>query len=272
MPLHHAAGRGVPIQTARFSPDSRRVLTVSIGRWGSTPGPDKEVGQIWDAETGQELLPLKFVNVRFTTHTYTKGSWSPDGRSVLDPSAHGNEARVWDAQTGQVRLELKGHTANVTCGAYSPDGGRVVTGSKDRTARVWDAATGRELAVLRGHEDALATVAFGPDGRRIVSTGADRTARLWGAESGHELATYRWKDYSFREAAFTPDGARVLTLTEVTLDQRRGPGGEYRTPDPRDYNARLWPCDPLAIALDRLPRELSAEERQRFEIGPAEGR
>ena len=206
------------------------------------------------------------MNVRFTTHTYTKGTWSPDSRSVLDPSAHGNEARIWGAETGQVRLELKGHTAEVTCGAFSPDGSRVVTGAKDRTARVWDAATGRELVMLRGHEDALTTVAFSPDGRRVLSTGADRTARVWDAESGREVATYRWKDYAFREATFTPDGAHVLTLTEVSIDQRRGPGGEYRAPDPRDYNARLWPCDPLAAALGRLPRELSAEERQRFEI------
>jgi WD40 repeat protein/tRNA A-37 threonylcarbamoyl transferase component Bud32 len=255
---------GVPIQSARFSPDGRLVLTVATGRWGSTPGPDKEVGQIWDADTGKELRTLKLVNARATIHTYTKGSWSPDSRSVLDPSAHGNEARVWDVDTGQVRLELKGHTAQVTCGAYSPDGSRIVTGSKDRTARAWDAATGRELAVLRGHEDALETVVFSPDGRRVVSTGADRTARLWDAESGREVATYRWKDYAFSEVAFTPDGTRLLTLTEVTIDQRHAPGGEPRTP--RDYNVRLWPCDPLAAALGRLPRELSADERQRFEI------
>ena len=102
-----------------------------------------------------------------------------------------------------------------------------------------------------------------------ISTGADRTARLWDAEGGHELATYRWKDYTFREAAFTPDGAGVLTLTELSPDQRHGPGGAYRAPGRRDYNARLWPCDPLAVALGRLPRELSAEERQRFEVGPA---
>jgi WD40 repeat protein len=263
---------GVPVLSARFSPDGRRVLTVAANPRQSTPGPDNEVGQIWDADTGQELLTLKLAVPHFTARTYTQGTWSPDGLSVLDPSAHRNEARVWDAQAGQVRLELKGHAAKVTCGAYSPDGGRVVTGSKDRTARVWDAATGRELAVLRGHEDALTAVVFSPDGRRVLSTGADRTARLWDAESGREVATYRRKDYAVREAAFTPDGARVLTLTEVPLEQRRGPGGEYRAPDPRDYNARLWPCDPLAIALDRLPRELSAEERQCFEIGPAEGR
>jgi eukaryotic-like serine/threonine-protein kinase len=261
---------GVPILAARFSPDGRRVLTVATGRWGSTPGPDNEVGQIWGADTGQELLALKLVNLRLTTRTYTQGTWSPDGLSVLGPSAHGNEAREWDAQTGQVRLELKGHAAEVTCGAYSPDGRRVVTGAKDRTARVWDAATGRELAVLRGHEDALSSVAFSPDGRRVLSTGADRTARLWDAESGGELAAYRWKDYAFREAAFTPDGTHVLTLTELPSEQRRGPGGGSRDPDPRDYNARLWPCDPLAAAPARLPRELSAEERQRFEVGPAE--
>ena len=35
--------------------------------------------------------------------------------------------------------------------AFSPDGSRIVTASKDRTARIWDTATGKEIAVLRGH-------------------------------------------------------------------------------------------------------------------------
>ncbi len=260
---------GVPIQAAGFSPDGRRVLTVAAGRWGSTPGPDNEVGQIWAADTGKELLALRLAIPHFTTQTHTPGTWSPDGHSVLGPTAWGKEARAWDADTGRLRWELKGHTDHVTCGAYSPDGRRVVTGGQDRTARVWDAESGRELAVLRGHEDALTTVAFSPDGGRVVSTGADRTARLWDAEAGREVATFRWKGYAFREAAFTPDGTHLLMLTEPPPEQRHGPGGTPRAPGPGDFNARLWPCDPLTAALERLPRELSAEERQRFEVGPA---
>ena len=48
--------------------------------------------------------------------------------------------------------------------AFSPDGARVVTASKDKTARLWDAATGKEVAVLRGHDDAVMSAALSPAG------------------------------------------------------------------------------------------------------------
>ena len=49
--------------------------------------------------------------------------------------------------------------------AFSPDGRRVVTASRDTTARVWDAEKGTLLRELRGHQNGLSTAAFSPDGR-----------------------------------------------------------------------------------------------------------
>ena len=72
--------------------------------------------------------------------------------------------------------------------SFSPDGGRIVTASDDRTARLWDASSGSLIASLEGHEGAVRSASFSPDGGRIVTASDDKTARLWDASSGSLIA------------------------------------------------------------------------------------
>jgi WD40 repeat protein len=71
--------------------------------------------------------------------------------------------------------------------AFSPDGCRVVSGSRDSTVRLWDTQNGREIAVLRA-DDWVKSVAFSTDGRWVVSRDwFDDKSQVWNAESGHRL-------------------------------------------------------------------------------------
>ena len=45
---------------------------------------------------------------------------------------------------------LKGHTNGVSTVAFSPDGKRVVSGSRDRLVKIWDAITGLEVGSFVG--------------------------------------------------------------------------------------------------------------------------
>ena len=63
---------------------------------------------------------------------------------------------MWEAASGRELLTLKGHKGGVTSVAFSPDGQRIVTGSRDQTARVWEAATGQQVAAWQEEERAAA--------------------------------------------------------------------------------------------------------------------
>jgi WD40 repeat protein len=82
----------------------------------------------------------------------------------------------------------------VSSAAFSPDAGRVVTSSHDRTAKVWDVRTGAELLTLKGDMPEVISgpdgprmlptgevfcAGFSPDGTRILTAGFDGTAKVW---------------------------------------------------------------------------------------------
>ncbi|MCA9049110.1 MAG: hypothetical protein KDA89_10310, partial [Planctomycetaceae bacterium] len=63
--------------------------------------------------------------------------------------------------------------------AFSPDGKRVVSASKDSTLKVWDADTGKELLTLKAHSREVTSVDFSPITNSLLTTAHDETAIHW---------------------------------------------------------------------------------------------
>ncbi len=117
------------INAAAFSPDGKQIVTSSSDRtirvWDVDPSRTGQVGTPRD--------PLGVVN---------NPSFSPDGKRIASATYDDKGVAIWEVPSGRQILKLKGHEAGVGYVEFSPDGGRILTASDDKTARVWDAATG----------------------------------------------------------------------------------------------------------------------------------
>jgi WD40 repeat protein len=239
-----------------FSPDGLHVATASADR----------TARIWSARTGgawgtrqRGWLPGERLSdedrKRLPGHAHQVHS--PDKRRVA--AAHlDHSVRISDAATGRELLVLRGHTGMVNCVVFSPDGARLLTASDDRTARIWDTVRGKEQIRLHhpggieSWQNGIHVAVFNREGTRLATGGKEGSARLWDAKTGAELATWNGHWGWIVRIAFSPDGRHVFAVDQASRE-------------------RLWPIDPLPLALTRRPRELTSAERQRFELLQADG-
>lgn len=112
---------------------------------------------------------------------------------------------------GQEPLVLDGHTESVTSAVFSPDGKRIVSGSRDNTVKVWNAESGKEIFALEGHTHWVLRVAISLDGKRLASASRDGTVKVWDADKGKELFTLKGHTNWVNGVAFSPDSKRLAT-------------------------------------------------------------
>ncbi len=100
----------------------------------------------------------------------------------------------------------RGHTGDITCVVFSPDGNRIATASWDKTVKIWDLETGADVLTLRGHGGVISSVAFSPHGDTIATASWDKTLRLWDAVDGRCTATLQGHTGVVTAVQFSPSG------------------------------------------------------------------
>lgn len=126
--------------------------------------------------------PSQFSLPEGATTRFGKGSayqiqYAPDGKYLAVASSIG----IWlyDTTTYQEIALLTGHTKNVFCVAYSPDGSILASASADNTIRLWNVETGKHIKTLTGHTAPIKNIKFSSDGHALASCSMDATILLW---------------------------------------------------------------------------------------------
>ncbi|MGE5072719.1 MAG: helix-turn-helix domain-containing protein, partial [Anaerolineae bacterium] len=181
-----------PVASAFFSPDGKRVATVSYDNTAA----------MWDAASGKQLFPI-----RAGSNGIASIAFSPDWKRIATVDTDGKLA-IWELDSASKLADPSGYSGSISALAFSSDGSRLAAGSGDGTARVWDARTGRQLLLVSGHSDQVRAILFSPDDSRLITTSNDNTTRVWDVATGRQLLLIPGPDLAL-SAAISPDGTRL---------------------------------------------------------------
>jgi WD40 repeat protein len=105
-----------------------------------------------------------------------------------------------------------GHSGWVTSIAFTPDGQRLASGSRDETVKFWEVPSGEQLNTVARKIRGVEALAFSRDGHLLAAENSADAVTVWDATTGQELRTFRGNPSSppgtswVYSIAFSPDG------------------------------------------------------------------
>ena len=186
------------VRSAFFSPDGSRVITRG----------DDRTARLWSVD-GADLATARAPNGETTIRD---AAFAPDGMLVLGTA--GNVAFVWHADRPGDPIALRGHTDQINSAAFSADGTRVVSASRDSTVRIWRADGSGDPLVLRGPQPGFGSARFSADGSRVLATGGAGSITVWPASGTGQPVVHRSPD-DVMSLSLSTDGSRMATVADA---------------------------------------------------------
>ena len=220
--LYQSDGSGI---VARLAGDSPRLESIAFSRDGSllvaSGGSVSEFGeiQIWDTATRQLQRSIKA-----SSDAFYGVSISPDNRQVAVGCAD-KLVRVFSVADGSEAMRSDNHLDWVFGSAFTNDGLRLATVSRDKAAKLIDIVTGHLIDDINQTRDALICLARHPIDDLIATGGTEGKIRLFRMQPrGGRLAEGDNKEESFvrefehmgspiQAIAFGPDGSTIACGT-----------------------------------------------------------
>ncbi|ORX61802.1 WD40 repeat-like protein [Hesseltinella vesiculosa] len=186
---------------------------------------------IWDMQTLQRMKRL---------HCPTDASfcgWSPDDSKIV-VCGHGGMFITWDPFKGTLLQEFEGHTDDVACCVWLPDGRHLISGSRDNTIRLWN-MDGEVVTQMK--EERVVDMAFNGD-QLIVITFQKK------------ISVYNLQGLQFYKAF---DIAEQYRMTSLRVSQ----DGRLALVNLEDQSIHLWD-----LSSQWLLRRYQGHEQRKFAI------
>ncbi len=196
-----------------FSADSHYLAITRYDR----------VFDIWEAQPAADgaLTYQRYLTPTAHTAQVTDVKFSPTDPMLLASASADKTIRLWritpndTAQPIKSLITLIGHSREVKTLAFAPDGGALLSGSRDATALLWDVRALNPNPVLRftGLTNVVQGVAFSPDGVSLSAGDGSGDVSVWDREflRQQQLSTLIGQDDRGRGVAYTPDGKYLIS-------------------------------------------------------------
>lgn len=129
---------------------------------------------------------------------------------------------------GTTLLVYRGHASAITALAWSPNGGRLVSGSWDNTIHIWETATGAPLLRYKGHTAGITAVAWSPNRKFVASGSDDGVVHIWNAATGEDAFTFTSHPQAITALAWSPDSSYLASASTDLTVQVWKPGGQAK--------------------------------------------